>query len=170
MARLLELLNGASRASLPFQGNLCQVIFDYHKDDDDHYDYEDDVMTMMLALNDRHVRLASTNTVSRSLSLDDNCPTEDAMTIIIIFKFSTRFPSSSFINIIMIMIFAQHDPHYHLNDRKLSRHAFICRSGYRRRHCTSVTGLDGDDDNDDDGGDEHGVGGDDYEQIGDLHH
>ena len=69
----------------------------------------------------------------------------------------------------LVMIFAQHDPHYHLNDRKLPRHAFICRSGYRRRHCTSVTGLDGDDDDDDDG-DENGVGGDDYEQIGDLHH
>ena len=63
-----------------------------------------------------------------------------------------------------------HDPHYHLNDRKLPRHAFICRSGYRRRHCTSVTGLDGDDDDDGGYGDENGVGGDDYEQIGDLHH
>ena len=44
------------------------------------------MMMMMLALNDRHVRLASTNTVSRSLSLDDNCPTEDAMIIIIIIQ------------------------------------------------------------------------------------
>ena len=57
-----------------------------------------------------------------------------------------------------------------MHDTKPSRHAFICRSGYRRRHCTSVTGLAADDDDDGGYGDENGVGVDDNEQIGDLHH
>ena len=79
MVHPLGPLSGASQASLLFQANLCLVSDDDCNDLDDPNDDDDDeddvirMMTMMIlrmrALNDRHVRLPSTNTVSRSLSL-----------------------------------------------------------------------------------------------------
>ena len=61
-------------------------------------------MMIMRALNDRHVRLPSTNTVSRSLSLADNCPTHHVMMIMTIMMILVA------IMMVMMMMVTQHIP------------------------------------------------------------